>query len=451
MAKTLHYDFAGDKSLTAKVGPTLSITRATDASYFDSAGVLQTAASGEARFDHNPVTGDSLGLLVEEARTNLCLQSEDFSAGNWQITFLNSAINTNATTDPRGGSTADRLIDDAAASGNVVVGVRQNAITLQASTQHVFSCYLKADQLSWAIFRVANWTSPAGTPRCWFDLTNGVVGTLGAGWDASGIEDAGNGWYRCWAAFTIGATDVQGDIHIELADANNDSFVADDGTSSIFVWGAQIEAGAFPTSYIPTVAASVTRNSDNVFSTDVSWYNVLGGSVYGKGQAIAVTTASDVFVDISDTSTSDRWLVQSGSSNAAKMLTVAIGDDASLQSTETFVAGVDSHFAYATMLDDAEFYMDGTRSGTGDQTVDMPSGINRISIGARYNGGGNFWNGHIAEIAYFDERLDNDTLEDYSLNGIPSGGINYIAITRRTFNGPPKRIPYPKPKRGLFR
>ena len=75
---TLLYRFAQGRTLVASdgLGPTLAITRATEGRFFDTAGVLQTAASGVARFDHNPVTGESLGLLIEEARTNLALESQ---------------------------------------------------------------------------------------------------------------------------------------------------------------------------------------------------------------------------------------------------------------------------------------------------------------------------------------------------------------------------------------
>ncbi len=81
----LHYNFAADRSLVARVGPTLDITRATEGRFFDAQGILRTATSGEARFDHDPVTGASLGLLVEEARTNLALQSAALSTAPWTL------------------------------------------------------------------------------------------------------------------------------------------------------------------------------------------------------------------------------------------------------------------------------------------------------------------------------------------------------------------------------
>ena len=100
MSKTLHYNFAVDKSLAARLGPTLDITRATDASYRDSTGTIQTASSGVARFDHDE-NGTSLGLLIEEARTNICLQSEDITDAEWSD-IDNSTFSADATSAPDG-------------------------------------------------------------------------------------------------------------------------------------------------------------------------------------------------------------------------------------------------------------------------------------------------------------------------------------------------------------
>ena len=118
-ALSLWYDFANQKTLAARqgLGPTLDIVRTTDATYFDSAGVMQTASSAVARFDHNPSTLESLGLLVEEARTNICLQSEDLST-----TWANSnSIDTQEQgTAPNGTDTANKLSDNNIAVGIVV-------------------------------------------------------------------------------------------------------------------------------------------------------------------------------------------------------------------------------------------------------------------------------------------------------------------------------------------
>ena len=76
---TLNLDFAKTKVLD----PRITYTRASTATFVGSNGLIQTAASGAARFDHNPTTGESLGLLVEEARTNRVTYSEQFDNAGW--------------------------------------------------------------------------------------------------------------------------------------------------------------------------------------------------------------------------------------------------------------------------------------------------------------------------------------------------------------------------------
>jgi hypothetical protein len=170
----------------------------------------------------------------------------------------------NQTTAPDGSTTADKLIDDAA-TGTGTVQVFQS-VTVGTSTAYALSVYAKQDQLSWLNLRITNFTTP-GTTNGWFDLANGVKGTIEAGYDDSGIEDAGNGWYRCWVTFTTDATDTTGNLRIQCVDADQSTTAALDGTSSIFVWGAMFEAGSKPSPYIRTTTGTVTANADNVTGT----------------------------------------------------------------------------------------------------------------------------------------------------------------------------------------
>jgi hypothetical protein len=225
MSITLRYKFAEDASLEARVGPTLDITRTTQATMVDADGWIRTVQDGEARFS---------GAAWSQ---NISLQSEDFST-TWTTSGV---VNTDQAIAPDGSLTADQLIDNAAASGNVAVLVSQS-LSVSTSTVYAFSMFAKADQLDWAYIELDNFTTPATNTRAYFDLTDGVVGsTPDAGIDDTGIEDYGNGWYRCWVTFTTDAADTAGLIKFGVSDGDNDNLVADDTTSSIFVWGAQLE------------------------------------------------------------------------------------------------------------------------------------------------------------------------------------------------------------------
>ena len=115
--RVLDYDFrlgagndianASRRGLRYSSTPTIAYSGGDNGTYFDQNGVLQTSGTDIPRFDHNPVTGAPLGLLIEEARENLCLQSEDF-ATTWADSAVTPVgVSTNTTVAPDGNTTAD--------------------------------------------------------------------------------------------------------------------------------------------------------------------------------------------------------------------------------------------------------------------------------------------------------------------------------------------------------
>lgn len=187
-------------------------------------------------------------------RTNICLQSEDLSVTWGNILSVDAQSQGVA---PDGKNTANKLTDDSS-TGTGGAQIRQ-AITIDDSTQHTLSAHLKADQLNWARLLV---TLAGNSPAVYFDLNNGVVGTETGTVDSSSIIDIGDSWYRCIMTYTT-TTESGSPLHrIYLADADTDAIVDLDGTSSIFVWGAQLETGDFASPYIPTTTESVSRAED---------------------------------------------------------------------------------------------------------------------------------------------------------------------------------------------
>ena len=146
---SLDLRFADNKSLTdAVTGASLvTFTRSSNGTYTDSAGVLQTAATDVPRFDHDPTTGESLGLLVEEQRTNLVLWSEDFSNVAWVTN--GATVTTNTQTAPNGTLTADTFSPTSGTSSH------HQIITCLASTAYTWSFYIKLGTMAAADFRFA--------------------------------------------------------------------------------------------------------------------------------------------------------------------------------------------------------------------------------------------------------------------------------------------------------
>jgi len=364
------------------------------------------------------------GLLVEEARTNICLQSEALTTAPW-AEGATTSTQVDQTIAPDGSLTADQVIDNGADTGSTnLINVNQT-ITVATSTAYTLSVYMKADQLTVGYFELDNFTTPASNSRAFFDLSAGTVGTVSGNFDSSGIEDAGNGWYRCWISFTTDAADTSGAVRIGPADADNDPLVDNDGTSSIFVWGAQLEAGAFPTSYIPTTTESVTRNADDVEASDITWLNEAIGSYYFEAStATPEGTAGYRILDILNVTGTGRHLDFYFSSNDFALYgadSITASTPGNLIPTKNTLYKCSAGIEENNCIVYAEGGSPGTDTSTG--VIGTITVSNKFRVG-QYNSS-NYLNGHIAEIRYYNTRLTNEQLENLSNGIFPTFGNPY--------------------------
>jgi hypothetical protein len=301
--------------------------RSTTATYFDQDGILQTAAANQGRITFDPSTLDCQGLLIEEQRTNSILQSENFGT-TWVTT--NSSVSTNVTTAPDGTTTADKLTE--ALDVTSVHQVAQTSVTVMSSATYTASVYAKADTRTRV--RIAFIVGGTGGVLADANLTSGTIGaatSFGGGTAVtSAIQSVGNGWFRILITGS-GPAGTSGELRCELLDATGNRQYNGDGTSGLFLWGAQLEAGAFPTSYIPTTTTALTRNADVASMTGTNfsgWFNATEGTVVAIGQMLSVSgpTSRSIF-DITDGSTVNRI--------NGRLLTASIGDQATIRSGGT--------------------------------------------------------------------------------------------------------------------
>ena len=255
-------------------------TPTTDAPITKYQPALQTAGNNVARFDHNPTTGESLGLLIEESRTNLQVYSEEFDNAAWNKSA--TTITANTIIAPDGTLTGDKLVPDTLTSGK---SVYDNAISMTSGTTYTGSCYIKKGEYEFAqlsfIAASHDLLSYAN-----FDLTNGTVGSAGSSVTNSSITDVGNGWYRCSITAPADATVSGGGfsiLNVPSSTASRVEYMTGDGYSGIYIWGAQVEEGSFPTSYIKTTGSQVTRSKDGVEMIGISdWFNFEQGTLYAE-------------------------------------------------------------------------------------------------------------------------------------------------------------------------
>ena len=426
---TFSRDFAGEKTLNNGTGPAIAFTRAdatTCATFFDANGVLQTAAANVPRFDHDPATAGnpSRGLLIEESRQNLLQRSEEFDNAYW--TKTRASITANAIAAPDGTTTADLLVEDNSAS-NSHFAFRQIAHA-GANGPVTATVFAKAKERTRVSLVVG-----AGTPspvnfsfgETVFNLADGTAGsyiafqagTASNGTGSATIVNVGNGWYRCSVTVTpVGVTATDTQLYIALHDGTSTSYTGDN-TSGAYIWGAQLEAGAFPTSYIPTTSAAVTRSADSAVVTPISsFYNQSEGTLFAEASRTHVAKVVSFLVMLkSDESPVASFLgLESGvASPAQQRFQVSGGTGSALLGFANGAANTVYRMAGAYALNDFIGAQNGTLTSA-DTSGTAPATQDRMTIGMGATTAVPFYGGsqcHIRRIAYFPKRLSNALLQ----------------------------------------
>jgi len=395
-AASLDLQFARTKTLDSRI----TFTRASSGTYVGSNGLVKTATTNEARFDHNPTTGESLGLLVEEQRTNLLLRSEELGDAAWTIAAATVTSNTGVA--PDGLSTADTVTS----SGTAVIS--QSVTKAASAITYTGSLFVKgtATALSFSIDDGA--TTNRG--RVVFNLFTGAISSTineGTFTNTSGtITPFPDGWYRLTVTTTTNSTTT-----VRLR-----PFWTGAGTSLDF-WGAQLEVGAFPTSYIPTTTATVTRAADVASITGASfssWYRQDEGTVFVDSLQANVTPVSRI-VAASNNATANRIILSRGSASGGNInFTVT---DAGIVQVPTvtlgtsIAAGTSNKVAAVYKAADFAGSVNGLTPVT-QGTGTVPGVLTQLTIGNGETLGSNPMTGTIKRLTYWPQRLPNNTLQE---------------------------------------
>ncbi len=251
---SLDLDFANSQT----VDPRITFTRASTATRTNARGLIEAVGSGVPRIDFDVVTGACKGLLIEEQRTNLLTYSEQFD--NVAYSKTRATVTANATTAPDGTLTADKMVEDATASASHLIA--GPVVSTVAGTAYSLPIYIKAAERSW-IFITGHSSSFGAGVFAFFNAATGAVGVT-AGCTAT-CTPVGNGWFRAsiTATATVTGSQVAYQLNLTIGDATYSH--TGDGTSGLYIWGAQLEAGAFPTSYQPSTETFTGRASTATF------------------------------------------------------------------------------------------------------------------------------------------------------------------------------------------
>jgi hypothetical protein len=383
----LSLDFINGRS----IDPRYTFTRNSSATYVDANGIIRTAAPNQPRFDYDPITGECKGLLVEEARTNLALRSEELGA----LGLIGSGVITNNFgISPSGLLNARRLSPGVGAGPHGAVFHNSNAY---APNGWQVSAYIKPLGLPKLGILTSNgsWGTQYPVSSIDFDtltFTNTAFGDSTSFYGRS-ITDVGNGWYRVvWRwfysvngnstmAFICGLS-TSGDWNAGQALWNFD------GTpyvnNGFLIWGIQIENAAFPTSYIPTTTSAVTRQPDQLVLNNAPLSSQ--GTFYLEARP---TTGTGL---VADNGSSTLALTPTLNQTTKNALFYNTSRTLSMSSSITPVEG----------------------------NYDVPQNLNRVSLGFDGFYNSSYINGHIKNFKYYGSPVTEDNLRSLTGNTRPT-------------------------------
>lgn len=346
---------------------------------------------------NNVIRVGSCGVPIEPSAQNVCLQGQDFTT-TWAKSWGPDVVTANAAEAPDGTTTAESW---AAGATNAYHDLYQS-ITL-TSAAYVSSVFAKAGSTDWVWFYIAG----GNVPNAYFDIKNGVVGTVAGTPHETGIIDCGDGWYRPWISYSGTAA---AHIHyLRVAEADGDFLVLGDGsTPNMHLWGAQCELGRYPTSYIPTTTAPITRNADNL-----TLHTGVAAALDTAGQGTITCTVR--IPDYGMQSDATIFSVSDGTSSEVIELKVAApGDQAEADMRSAAgaagdanvvvdIADGDEHdLSLAWQGNRLSLKVDGTEAA--DTNCAVPSGLDALRIGRNVSDAA-YLNGWVKNLNIYDKAL----------------------------------------------
>jgi hypothetical protein len=408
-------DFAALKTLDHGTGPAITFTRASGATFSDANGVLQTAADDAPRFDHDPVTGESRGLLIEESRTNSIRNSQGGGSTNGVIGSGGAAPTNWGITANANGITSE-ILGTGTEDGFSYIDIKLSGTPTATSdvlvTFEPASAVVAANSQTWtqsAYFKLSGGTT--ANAQLYVELRARTAGGLfisGQNVDTNFTPTSASLRSQRHNV-TLVTSDATVGRMLPLARVSYTSGAAIDITLRIAA--PQLELGAFPTSYIPTTTAAATRAADSAIVTPISsFYNQVESTIFSELSATSVAFDSTIIAinDSTQNEQIDQRLAITSVTMRARVGGVNQASMAGVSPVIAPVAGTVYKFVAAYKQDDFAASMDGATVVT-DTSGDMPTGLSRMVIGSRVATA--FLTGHIRKIAYWPKRLTNTLLE----------------------------------------
>ena len=349
--------------------------------------IIDTNNIPRISYDSN---GENGHILLEPTSTNLITYSEDFN----QWILNNATITSTLQTAPDGSAYVDKYV------GSTISQDLRNTSASVAGT-FTYSVFVKYINAPYIRLR-------AESKSTWFNVQNGTIGTNN--FDDASIQSFGNGWYRISVTNTTSATTFN-DFYIHPHSINNTTVEQDGG--SFYVWGAQVEALSYATSYIPTLTGSTeTRATETATGAgSAELINSTEGVLYAEIAALADDDTIYRSIFINDGTNNNRVGIRF--SNTTNQIQALSYKNASLQGFGDYTLSNSEHFnkiAFKYKVNDFALWINGVEVAT-DTSGDVYTVGTLNNIDFYANGGQDFY-GKVKALAVFNEALSDDELNN---------------------------------------
>lgn len=405
---TLDIDFINNQAWvspkTQTVGAVLTNTRASSAYYTNANGQLILFGNNTLRY------GGAAGLLLEEARTNLVIQSQAFSNASWSKSNVNAT--DNAVAAPDGTKTACAIVEQNVNTNHLFIAAA--SITLTNATVYSFSFYAKAAGRSRLAFQADGTSGFLGAVTT-IDLSTQTVVVPGAGVSNITISPLANGWFRITGTATSSGVTASPAIGLVSPSTTGFSAYQGDGVSGAFVWGLQLEQATNVSSYVATTTVGVARAADQVVSTSLlnTIFSTAHGTVSWQGALAPLQGLTSPTLSVYDTAggANNRCEIRClGPTPAAAQFITTSAGVSSFGSTGGVIPSAPSLFKMASVynLNDFAGYLNQTQIGT-SAAGNAPATLNTMSVGG-IEGGTASGIISINRVSYWNIRLSNGAL-----------------------------------------
>ena len=367
--EVLNADFETDRGSLA--------TRVNEQGYIDA-----TLANADPRIDYLSGCGS---FLLEPSRTNLQVNSEEFDNTLWSE--VRASITPNDATSPSGSLNADTLEGVSGTTSYVYDGI--SVASGSVYTISVFAKYIDITE-----FKIVNFQQSG---QVTFNIQDGLVVANFGTYTEPKIENYGNGWYRCSVKFTATAT----------GNVNYGFFLSNAIGKSVHIWGAQFELGSYPTSYIPTTTATVTRNAETANNSGSS-------TLFNDSEGVLMAEISALAAD----STHKRLSINKDAFNrisievtSANLLQFAIRESSTFRFFETFAIDttINNKLALKYKSGDSSLWINGLKLSTKSELFDF-TGNELVRLSFDDSVGSTFYS-KTKQVQYYDSVLTDSELE----------------------------------------